>query len=301
VQVISTIVSIGLPVFNGDNFLEVAIESILAQTYPNFELIISDNGSTDLTPQICKSFALQDKRVKYHRYDENRGASWNFNNVFRLSSGSYFKWASHDDLLMPEFLEECLKVLENDDEVSLAFSRAEVVDVHGQKVRDYEHHLPAFISDDPLERYQAAVYGEHHFLSIFGLMRTETLSKTDLIGGYASSDVVLLGQLSLVGKIATVDKPLFQWRSHSEQSMEKVFKGNNRAYTYWFNPARKGKLNFPHWRLLYEYLTSILFSKLSLMQKVKGLIMILRSRTRISGRRQYLLDIVHAFKGYKSR
>ena len=96
-------ISVGLPVFNGENFVREAIESILSQTFSDFELVISDNASTDSTQSICEEYQQKDKRVRYFRSPENRGASWNFNNTFHLSQGEYFKWAAHDDVLLPRY------------------------------------------------------------------------------------------------------------------------------------------------------------------------------------------------------
>ena len=110
-------VSLGLPVYNGENFIAQAIESILAQTFTDFELIITDNGSTDRTPKICEAYAARDRRVAYSRNPENLGAAPNFNRAFALSSGRYFKWVAHDDLIAPEFLARCVKVLDNDPSV----------------------------------------------------------------------------------------------------------------------------------------------------------------------------------------
>ncbi len=92
------LVSIGLPVYNGENYLEEAIRSILAQTYTHFELIISDNGSTDRTQEICEFYAERDLRIRYYRNKENLGAAWNYNQTFHLAKGKYFKWAAHDDI-----------------------------------------------------------------------------------------------------------------------------------------------------------------------------------------------------------
>jgi glycosyltransferase involved in cell wall biosynthesis len=97
-------VSIGVPVFNGENYLAQALESILAQDFADFEVIISDNCSTDKTPEICTSFAKRDSRVKYFRNDSNIGASPNYNRTFELSRGEYFKWCAHDDRCGRAFL-----------------------------------------------------------------------------------------------------------------------------------------------------------------------------------------------------
>ena len=106
-------VSVGLPVYNGERYLAEAIESVLRQTFADFELVISDNASTDRTAEICRSFARADGRVRYHRNEANLGALPNFNRVFDLGRGRYFKWAAHDDVLRPELLRRCVDVLED--------------------------------------------------------------------------------------------------------------------------------------------------------------------------------------------
>src|SRR4051794_3298661 len=90
--------SIGLPVYNGENFLAHAVDSILAQDFRDFELIISDNASTDRTAEICRGYAESDPRVRYVRFETNQGGSRNFCYVFELARGEYFKWAAHDDV-----------------------------------------------------------------------------------------------------------------------------------------------------------------------------------------------------------
>src|SRR3546814_12920885 len=92
-------VTIGLPVYNGANYLAAAIESILAQTVADFDLIISDNASTDATEQICRAYAGADRRIRYVRQPQTLGAAANFNLLARMSEKPYFKWAAPDDLL----------------------------------------------------------------------------------------------------------------------------------------------------------------------------------------------------------
>ena len=117
-------VSIGLPVYNGEKFLAEAIESILGQTFSDFELIISDNASTDRTEEIARSYAASDRRIRFVRQEGNRGASKNFGLVFELASGEYFKWAAYDDVLMPDFLTECVALLDDDPSAVLEIGRA---------------------------------------------------------------------------------------------------------------------------------------------------------------------------------
>jgi glycosyltransferase involved in cell wall biosynthesis len=105
------LVTIGLPVYNGGEFLDEAVESLLAQDYSNFELLISDNGSTDTTRAICEEWAARDARVRLVRQPKNRGAMWNFHFVMRHALSEYFVWAAHDDLWEPDFLSSCMAVL----------------------------------------------------------------------------------------------------------------------------------------------------------------------------------------------
>ena len=98
-------VSIGLPIYNGENFLGDAVESLLAQTFTDFELVLVDNASTDGTAAMCERFVARDKRVRYHRNPQNIGGAPNFNLAFQLADRApYFKWAAHDDRHLPDFL-----------------------------------------------------------------------------------------------------------------------------------------------------------------------------------------------------
>src|SRR5512139_3267591 len=112
-------VSIGVPVYNGENFLKDALDSLLAQTFKDFEIVIADNVSTDQTEEICRSYAAKDARIRYYRNETNIGAGPNHNRVFELSRGEYFKWVCHDDMCAPEFLERCIEVLDRDPSVVL--------------------------------------------------------------------------------------------------------------------------------------------------------------------------------------
>ena len=115
--------SIGLPVFNGEQFIRAAVESILAQSFSDFELIISDNASTDMTPAICREYAQRDSRIRFIQQSENRGGAWNFNHVFSLARGSYFKWAPCDDVIAPTYLERCIEALDRTPAAVLAQAR----------------------------------------------------------------------------------------------------------------------------------------------------------------------------------
>jgi len=258
-------VTIGLPVYNGQNYLAQTMDSLLAQTFRDFELVITDNASTDRTEVICREYAAADDRIRYHRNEENLGASANYNLVFELGRGDYFKWAAHDDLLAPTFLERCVEVLDNNPDVVLAYTQAKAIDDKGDVVKVYpgKHH---FASPVPRERFYEFVLDPHPVVAVFGLMRREVLGRTRLIGKYAGSDRPLLSELSLLGKFHEVPEHLFFYRFHEEQS----WGGNKSAQAQqaWYDPRRAGKITFPQWRLLREHVRSIERSPVGLTDRV---------------------------------
>lgn len=247
-------VTIGLPIYNGQNYLAQTMDSILAQTYRDFELIISDNASTDGTEAICREYAARDGRVRYVRNDENIGASANYNRVFELGQGVYFKWAAHDDLLAPTYLERCVEVLDRNPDVVVAYTQAKAIDDQGNVVKVYpgKQH---FSDPEPRQRFYEFVLDPHPVVAVFGLMRRDVLGRTRLIGKYAGSDRPLLSELSLLGKFYEVPEHLFFYRFHEAQS----WGGNKSAQAQqaWYDPRRGGKVTFPQWRLLREHLGSI--------------------------------------------
>jgi glycosyltransferase involved in cell wall biosynthesis len=107
-------ITIGMPVYNGAQYLSAAIESILAQSYGDFDLLISDNASTDGTEEICRTYGKNDQRFRYIRQPQNVGAAANHNLLVSMTDSLYFKWAAHDDLLAPGFLATCVDVLDRD-------------------------------------------------------------------------------------------------------------------------------------------------------------------------------------------
>lgn len=257
-------VSIGMPVFNGERYLEQALDSILAQTYPDFELTISDNASTDRTWEICQVYAAQDPRIRCIRNETNLGASRNFNQVFELASGEYFKWAAHDDLCAPEFLERCVEVLDRDTSVVLCYARTRAIDEMGEALREYDA-KPRLGSPKPYVRFHECICVSHPQVAVFGVIRANTLEQTRLIGSYAASDRPLLGELTLLGKFHEIPEYLFFYRNHPLQSWRAH--PSRHAEESWFDPARAGKITFPHWRLLREHYLSIRRAPLSRQER----------------------------------
>lgn len=270
------LVSIGMPVYNGERFLENALNSILAQTFEDFELIISDNGSTDRTEEICRSYANGDRRIRYFRNQQNFGAGWNFDRVAELSRGKYFKWACHDDLCALEFLQRCVDVLERDSSIVLAYPKTLIVDERGEEIEKYEDrfHLQSSLPSQRFKTYHHLVRYGHQCHPFHGLIRRDVLTELLPLGSYPSSDLILLGKLILRGKFYEVPDYLFWKRDHPETSV----RAHNafRERIAWYDPSKKGKLHLTRWKWLREYIQAIHSSPLSWQERVKCGLQMLR-------------------------
>jgi len=270
------LISIGIPVYNGEKFLSAAIDSILGQTFPDFELIISDNGSTDRTGEICEKYATNDKRIRYYRYDHNRGAAWNFNNTFALATGDYFKWAAADDICEPMYLESCLKAGRSDPEAVLAFSRGDGIDDQGTPIKGLvlDDYL-SLTSNDPRMRYHALMemfqrsgkrVSGWKGTYIFGLIQSDALRKTRLIGNYIGADTTLLIELILLGKFCEVPDCLLSMRRHDQSfSWPEAETASKQEF---YDPATKNRISLQSWTCLQKIASSIIRSPLSFQHKL---------------------------------
>lgn len=267
-------VSIGLPVYNGERYLKKTVESLLDQTFSNFELIISDNASTDSTEDISRDFVSRDSRVRYFRSSANRGAAWNFNNAFKKARAEYFKWAAHDDLHHPRFLETCIDVLDREQSVVLCFTRTDFIDDEGQDLGEYR--FPADLSSTSRQKlFLFYACGGHIVHEIFGVVRSANLRQTPLIGSYVGSDLVLLGRLALSGHFHQVPERLFFHREHGERSA--LSTDGTQGYTQWFDTSKSGRFAMPHWRRTFENTKSVLDSSATIREKLGCMLEISRA------------------------
>jgi glycosyltransferase involved in cell wall biosynthesis len=248
--------SIGLPVYNGEKYLADALDSIVGQSYTDFELIISDNASTDQTEEICRAYERSDPRVRYVRNPSNLGAAKNFNRVFELSSGEYFKWASYDDVLGPDFLARCVEVLDGDPSVVLCHAKTGRIDEHGDQVGVYEEYQYLRLgSARPHERFFDLIRLDHSCNIVFGVARSSAVALTSLIGPYSGSDRPFLAQMGMLGKFVELPDVLFFRRDHPETTWRTW--GEKPEVVAWYDPAKEGRIIFPYWRLWFEYLRSV--------------------------------------------
>lgn len=271
----SPLISIGLPVYNGGAFLEQAVDAILAQTWEDFELIISDNASTDATEEIAQMYTKRDRRVRYVRNPENRGAAFNYNQTVALARGKFFKWAAADDWIAPTFLETCLSPLQADETVILVYPHTVMVDASGQTIEIYQDELH-LTEEDPGRRFA-------HFLArfrrkdkcnaVFGLIRMVGLRQTRLIDRFTSSDITLLGELALLGKMVEIPQGLFYRRDHPGSSVRALKPAERTA---WFDPSLKGARSYVQWRLGWEFMRSLVHLPLSLRTRLIGMLEVVR-------------------------
>ncbi|MBT9317473.1 glycosyltransferase family 2 protein [Leptothoe spongobia] len=206
-------VVIGMPVYNGDIHLAETLDSILNQSFTDFSLVISDNASTDDTQKICEAYAARDSRIIYHRQPKNQGMAFNFNYVFRAEGAPYFKWAAHDDLLEPDYLLECVNLLEKNPSLALAHCPSARIDDDGHDMGMYKD---LGLSGKRVSERFWRVLWTINIYEIYSVMRTSYVEKVKLVGDYLGSERNLLAEVLLQGDIAYFEKSLFARRDHKK-------------------------------------------------------------------------------------
>jgi glycosyltransferase involved in cell wall biosynthesis len=262
-------VSIGLTVYNGEEFLNETVDSFLTQSFADFELIISDNASTDRTQEIARAYTGKDERVRYYRSERNLGLAWNHNRVIALARGQYFKWAAADDVCRSDYLRRCVEVLDQDSTVVLAYPKTQFVDSAGMPL---DIHDPGWDlqSTDAHERLRYVIFAEHWANAVVGLIRSCALRKTRLLPGYHGGDYRVLGELSLLGRFYEIPEYLFQRRLHPNALSQHRAVGVNRDAN-WLAQYWKGdgaSLSLPFWSLSFDRFRTIVGSQLPVRQKL---------------------------------
>ncbi|HET6389446.1 glycosyltransferase family 2 protein [Hyphomicrobium sp.] len=255
-------VSICLPVYNGEPYLAAAIESMLAQTFTDFELIISDNASTDRTEQICRKFAEADARIRYYRNERNIGGARNQALAVEYSRGRYVRLSAHDDKLAPTHLEECVAVLEERPEVVIAYTRTVVINEADAEINQF--HATRGTADTPSGRFRELMFRNYYCECMYGVIRGDALRSVRPMENFTNSDAVFLCRLAFLGPFVRIDRPLFYLRYHA-----KNYKLNWRDRMVWYNPAAKGKASFPNWLELSSFCDAVLRAPISLTERLR--------------------------------
>jgi glycosyltransferase involved in cell wall biosynthesis len=255
------LVGIGLPVFNGERFIGQTARAILAQSYRHWELVICDNASSDGTEKVCRELAAVDTRIRYYRNPENIGAHPNFNRVFELSRGKYFKWSAFDDTLHPDYLKACVDMLERNPDAVACHSLLDFIDAEGNKLGVCSTGMEAARSHRPHVRFAAATVKAHNCFDIMAVFRRDALVDSIRMPSFHGADRALLAQLTLKGRFLQVDRPLFHLRDHTERYSRSMTKPKERAK--WQDASFKGGWTFPTWHMYGEYWRVLLRSDVS--------------------------------------
>lgn len=260
------LVSIGLAVYNGEEYIREAVDSILSQTFTDFELIISDNASTDRTEEICRTYAAQDERVRYHRNTTNIGGANNENLTCEMARGKYFRWAAHDDVCAPTLLEKCVKVLDENPDVVLSYPVIVHIDAKGNRLKSLDDEIGN--SPDVLTRFkELSDFWGHNCETTYGLMRSDVLKSTGLQRNYTDSDRTLLCHMGLYGRFHIIPEPLFYKRIHDNMSTNVYWDFRERMA--WFNESYRDKITFPYWMQFLHYLEIITKTPLPFSKRMR--------------------------------
>lgn len=231
--------TLALPVFNGENYIRRALESALAQTYSDFELIIVDNASTDATPDICQEYVARDSRIRYLQNESNIGINANFDRCVELAAGQYFCWLAHDDEMKPDYLGRCSRILDDRPDVVLVHSLVQIIDEQGAKISIYDSGLDGAEAERPSDRLRALTHVRHTCTAMFGLYRLDALRRTRILSpNHHAADRSMLAEISLIGKIVQIHEPLFHNREHSNRYVRRV-KPSERAQFHQRNDSKK--------------------------------------------------------------
>jgi len=266
-------VTIGMPVYNGASHVAQAIDSLLSQTFGDFELIVADNASTDRTGDICSEYQARDPRVRYVRHATNRGSVFNWNFVVAEARGQYFKWASANDYCAPTQLERCVNVLDTEPAVVITYGRTAFVDDAGQLIGEYPHDIEV-LDARPSVRFERVCRELRANNAQSGLIRLGTLRRTGIERSYPGGDMTLMSELALHGGFRRVPEVLLYRRMGLESATK--FRSASELRTF-LNPVAKKRQDFVMWQTHWDYVASMSRTPLPLGERLAVLKYILRS------------------------
>jgi len=293
-------VSIGMPVYNAEAYVSQAIDSLLGQTFSDFELVVSDNASTDRTEDICRAYAADDARVVYDRLAENFGAVQNFNRVFTICRGEYFKWAACDDICLPTFLERCVDVLDANPEVVWCHTQTVKIDRDSRVLGPEDPEaaglahtsaagLPRRFHDarQSYLRYYGVLLGTTWCADAYGLIRADALRRTRLLPACFGAEKVVLAELALLGKYREVPETLFHKRVHADAASSLKTGAEQAAFA---DPRSRNRFMTTRMSLLRGHVRAVHNAELGLFERVMCNLVIARYMLQIQKWRRVIAN-----------
>ena len=262
----------GLPVYNAERYVASAISAHLAQTFGDFELIISDNASVDGTAEICHAFALKDDRIRLVRASTNRGLNWNHRRVFELAGTEFFRWASADDLPSDGLLHSCVEELDATSDIIGCLPHTLNIDALGLPIETRAQNLD-LTSKDPCVRALSVLGATYQMTFVQGLFRRIELERARMRWNFVGYDFVLLLELALRGRMTLPAGAVLRRRLHDGQATASL---HRLATMHEFEPNSKAIAAFPHWRWAAERLRSVTLADLPVAARTRIAMMILR-------------------------
>lgn len=286
----SPLVTVAMPVYNGVPWLEESLESLLAQTWANMEIVISDNASTDRTEAICREYMARDGRISYHRNAKNLGVMTNFSVAFGYARGQYFKWVSVSDLCRPTFVEQCVRVLETREDAVLCYPGTLFIDEDGKEGERCADRLD-LQEESASARALRLLDSIRLANALFGVFRTDALRRSALLRRHMASDINLLFEMSLYGKFVELPEPLFLRRMGEKTTTTQ--RGREAMETY-IQPERTRPMLWQSWRYHLAYIGDTL--RAPIPARDKRIILQRLLREMIWARGHLSADVVDAVK-----
>jgi hypothetical protein len=259
-----TRLTFGIPVYNGERYLPSALASVQDQTLRDIRIVISDNGSTDSTQEICRAAAEADDRIVYHRYDENRGGIWNYQNVLDLCDTELFSWMAADDIKLPAFADVCIAALDAaGTDTAFSCPRTRIINGAGVIYEDLNDESMGLDAATAHERVHNFLVAQASHV-MYGVIRMAALRKTRGIQSTLGDDIVLITELLCVGKMALANEQALLQRRHDAQVS---VQGANA--TSWFVPGQRGVRSFAETKTNIEIYRAVMHSELSRGEKLR--------------------------------
>lgn len=275
-------VSFGVPVYNAERYLPHLLDSILAQDFQDFEIVICDNDSTDQTQSICRAYAQRDQRVRFHWNDCNIGQVANVNRVFELSRGEYYRFIGADDWLEPDYLTKCVNMLDERPETIGVSTFQDFIDDEGNRYYS-EYEGERFESSKPHRRFARMLWFTNaNYLYVdplYCLIRSDAMRKTKLCQMLPRMDGILAAELALIGDFQHIPECLAHRRREHKPNQ-----ATKEAILQRFHPTRWRELEHSNAKICNAYMTMIRESDMNIWEKANCTASVAKYFTAAAGR-----------------